>query len=168
MWCAMLCGVQPITFSMQFRGHTTPLEPGVLTARASAPSGALVTRIDGDGVHGTFEAVEGEEALLERRLTFFDDTSFEEVGTISFGNGNALRFRSVDAGALVRSPDPQLRQGTSAWEIDGGAGAFAAASGRIVSNFLVSDTGELTDHELGVLFLPPPGSREANGRRNAE
>ena len=166
MWSAILCGVHPITFSMQFRGQTTPLEPGVLTARASAPSGALVTRIDGSGVHATFQAVEGDEALLERRLTFFDETSFEEVGTISFGNGNALRFRSVDAGALVPSPDPQLRQGTSAWEIDGGAGAFAEATGRIVSNFLVSETGELTDHELGVLFIPSPGSPEANGGRS--
>jgi hypothetical protein len=164
--CGMICGMQPVTFSMQFRGHTTPLSPGVLTARASAPSGALVTRIDGDGVHGTFEAVEGDEALLERRLTFIDETSFEEVGTISFGNGNALRFRSVDAGALVPSPDPQLRQGTSAWEIDGGAGAFAAATGRIVSNFLVSETGELTDHELGVLFIPGLGSAEDNGTRS--
>jgi hypothetical protein len=158
--------MQPVTFSMQFRGHTTPLSPGVLTARASAPSGALVTRIDEDGVHGTFEALEGEEALLERRLTFLDETTFEEVGTISFGNGNALRFRSVDAGALVPSPDPELRQGTSAWEIDGGAGAFAAATGRIVSNFLVSETGELTDHELGVLFIPGGGAAEVNGTRS--
>jgi hypothetical protein len=158
--------MQSVTFSMQFRGLTTPLSPGVLTARASAPSGALVTRIDGNGVHGTFQTVDGDEALLERRLTFLDETSFEEVGTISFGNGNALRFRSVDAGVLVQSSDPALRQGTSAWEIDGGAGAFAAATGRIVSNFLVSDTGELTDHELGVLFIPSPGSPEANGGRS--
>jgi hypothetical protein len=158
--------VQSITFSMQFRGHTTPLSPGVLTARASAPSGGIVTRIDHDGVYGTFAAVDGDEALLERRLTFLDDTSFEEVGTISFGNGNALRFRSVDPGALVPSSDPALRQGTSAWEVDGGAGAFAAATGRIVSNFIVSETGELTDHELGVLFIPGTGSPEGNGGRS--
>ena len=158
--------MQSITFSMQFRGHTTPLSPGVLTARASAPSGGIVTRIDPNGVHATFEAVDGDEALLERRLTFFDETSFEEVGTISFGSGNALRFRSVDPGALVPSPDPALRQGTSAWEIDGGAGAFAAGTGRIVSNFLVSETGELTDHELGVLFIPGSESPEDNGGRS--
>ena len=158
--------MQSITFSMQFRGRTTPLSPGVITARASAPSGGMVTRIDSEGVHATFEAVDGDEALLERRLTFFDETSFDEVGTISFGNGNALRFRSVDSGALVPSLDPSLRQGTSAWEIDGGAGAFAAATGRIVSNFLVSETGELTDHELGVLFIPCQGSPEANGGRS--
>ncbi len=143
----------PVAFSMQFRGHATLLAPGVLTARASAPSGGLVTRIDRDGIHGTFEPLEGEEALLERRLTFLDETRFEEVGTISFGNGNALRFRSLDTGKLAPSADPELRQGTAAWELDGGAGAFAGASGRIVSNFLVSDTGELTDHELGILFL---------------
>jgi hypothetical protein len=152
--------MQPVAFSMQFRGHTTLLSPGVLTARASAPSGGLVTRIDANGVHGAFESADGNEALLERRLTFIDDTAFEEVGTISFGNGNALRFRSVDAGTLVPSPDPELRQGTSAWEIDGGAGAFAAARGRIVSNFLVSESGELTDHELGVLFIPDPARSE--------
>ena len=143
----------PLAFSMEFRGHSTLLSPGVLTARATAPSGGLVTRIDRDGVHGSFEPAEGEEALVERRLTFLDETRFEEVGTISFGNGNALRFRSVDAGTLVASADPRFRQGAAAWEIDGGAGVFFGASGRIVSNFLVSESGELTDHELGVIFV---------------
>jgi hypothetical protein len=146
-----------IAFSMEFRGHSTPLTPGVLAARASAPSGALVTRIDGDGVHGAFEPVDGAEALLERRLTFLDESSFEEVGTISFGAGNALRFRSVGLGTLAPAPQPGLRQGTAAWAIDGGAGALAGAQGRIVSNFLVSESGELTDRQLGVLFLDPEG-----------
>jgi hypothetical protein len=144
-----------IAFSMEFRGHSTPLTPGVLAARASAPSGALVTRIDGDGVHGVFEPRDGAEALLERRLTFLDESSFDEVGTISFGGGNALRFRSVGLGSLDASPDPAFRQGTAAWAIDGGAGAFAGARGRIVSNFLISDAGELTDRQLGVLFVDP-------------
>jgi len=145
--------MRAIAFSMEFRGRSTELMPGVLTARGTAPSGALVTRIDGAGPHGTFEPVRGDEALLERRLTFLDDTRFEESGTISFGAGNALRFRSVGTGALSPSPEPGLRQGTAAWEIDGGAGALAGASGRIVSNFLVADSGELTDRQLGVVFL---------------
>jgi hypothetical protein len=147
--------IHPVWFSMQFRGHSTRLSPGVLTARGSAPSGGLVTRIGRDGVHGSFEPVAGDEALLECRLTFLDDTRFEEVGTISFGNGNALRFRSVEAGTLVGSPDPGLCQGTATWEVDGGAGAFERATGRIVSNSLVSETGELTDNQLGVLFVEP-------------
>jgi hypothetical protein len=133
--------MQPIHFSIEFRGHSVALTPGVLTARATAPSGGLTASLD-DG-----------EVLLERRLTFLSETSFEDAGTISFGNGNALRFRSVGLGSLGPSADPGLRQGTAAWVVDGGAGAFAGASGRIVSNFLVAAGGELTDHQLGVVFL---------------
>jgi hypothetical protein len=140
--------MQPIAFSFEFRGNSVALTPGVLTARATAPSDGLATSIGGDG-----------EAQLERRLTFLSDTSFEDAGTISFGNGNALRFRSVGLGSLGPSADPNLRQGTAAWVVDGGAGAFAGATGRIVSNFLVAASGELTDHQLGVVFLQ--GEEEA-------
>ncbi len=139
---------------MQFRGHATWLEPGVLLAHATAPSSALVTLIDSVGVHGSLETRDGDEAHLECRLTFQDDRSFSELGTISFGNGNALRFRSSADGTLTRSADPELRHGANVWEIDGGAGAFRGASGRIVSNFLISDTGDLTDHQLGLVFIP--------------
>jgi len=134
--------MQPIAFSFEFRGNSVALAPGVLTARATAPSDGLASSVGGDG-----------EALLERRLTFLSETSFEDAGTISFGNGNALRFRSIGLGSLGPSAEPGLRQGTAAWVVDGGAGVFAGASGRIVSNFLVAASGELTDHQLGVLFL---------------
>jgi hypothetical protein len=139
---------------MQFRGQSTRLAPGVLTAHATAPSAALVTEVSSDGVHGRLEARAGDEAHLECRLTFLDECRFDEVGTISFGSGNALRFRSATAGTLGASPAPGLRHGTAEWEVDGGAGSFEGATGRIVSNFLLSDTGDLTDHQLGVLFLP--------------
>jgi hypothetical protein len=145
--------MRQVAFSMHFRGAAAPLTPGVLTARATAPSGALVTRIDGSGPHAAFEPVDGGEAHIEWRLTFLDDVRFDEVGTISFGNGNALRFRSIAPGTLEPSADPALRQGSATWTIDGGAGVFSRASGRLVSNFLVADTGELTDHQLAIVFL---------------
>ncbi len=158
--------MQHIAFSMEFRGQSTRLSPGVLTARATAPSSALVTEVAADGLHSRLEARDGGEAHLECRLTFLDDESrFEEVGTISFGNGNALRFRSATAGTLAPSPQPNLRHGTASWEIDGGAGSFEGARGRIVSNFLLSDTGDLTDHQLGVLFLPDRQSHKRKGER---
>ena len=109
----MLVGMHHVAFSMQFRGHSTWLSPGVLTARATAPSSALVTQVDPDGVHAHLEARDGEEAHLECRLTFLDDSRFEEVGTISFGNGNALRFRSAPEGTLgsqrAAGPAPRRR-----------------------------------------------------------
>lgn len=129
-------------FSLEFRGYSTALSPGVITARGTDPNGALGSIVD-----------DGCEAQLERRLTFLDETSFEDVGTISLGAGNALRFRSIGLGSLGPSARPGLRQGTAAWIVDGGAGAFARASGRIVSNFLISDTGELTDRQLAIVFL---------------
>jgi len=131
--------MQPVAFSLEFRGYSTALSPGVVTARASAPGGQLTRN--------------GGEALLERRLTFLNETSFEEGGTISFGDGNALRFRSVGLGTIGPSPQAGLRQGTAACVIDGGSGLFAGAAGRIVSNFLISADGELTDHQLGLVFL---------------
>lgn len=147
-------------FSIQFRGQSIRLSPGVLTARATAPSCALVTLIDVDGVHGRLEPCEGGEAHLECRITLLDECRFEEVGTISFGNGNALRFRTLGEGTLTSSEMPGLSHGASSWDVDGGAGVFAGTTGRIVSNFLLSETGDLTDHQLGVLFLPGPQRKD--------
>jgi hypothetical protein len=136
-----------LAFSLEFRGYSTELSPGVLTARATAPANGVTA----DGA---------AEALLERRVTFLSETSFEDAGSISFGNGDALRFRSVGLGTFGPSPEAGLRHGTATWAVDGGAGVFAGASGRIVSNFLVAATGELTDHQLGVLFLPQAKEEE--------
>lgn len=144
---------------MHFRGHSTSISPGVLTARATCPSAALLTRIDADGVHGAVEPLPGDEAHLECRLTLRDGGLYDEVGTISFGNGNALRFRTTGVGTIEQSPDPALRHGSASWEIDGGSGVFDAARGRIVSNLLVSESGEITDHQLGVVFLPETVAR---------
>jgi hypothetical protein len=157
----MLVRMRHLAFSMQFRGQSTRLSPGVVTAQATAPSAALVTRVDEEGVHGRLELGDGDEAHLECRLTFLDETRFEEVGTISFGNGHALRFRTVVEGTIEPSAEPGLRHGSVAWIVDGGAGALHGATGRIVSNFLLSDTGDLTDHQLGVLFLPDSERKDA-------
>ena len=136
----MLVGMHHVAFSMQFRGHSTWLSPGVLTARATAPSSALVTQVDPDGCTRTWRRETAKEAHLECRLTFLDDSRFEEVGTIELGNGNALRFRSAPEGTLAPSAQPGLRHGAACWVLDGGAGAFQGASGQIVSNFLPSPT----------------------------
>jgi hypothetical protein len=145
--------VPVVTFALQFRGYATPLSPGVVTARANAPSCALVGQIDADGLQGSVEPRAGGEAHLECRLTFLDTERFEEAGTISFGSGNTLRFRSVGHGSLVTSPSAGLRHGAVVCDVDDGAGAYLGATGRIVSNFLVSETGDLTDNHLGLLFL---------------
>jgi hypothetical protein len=123
-------------YSLEFRGHATPLEPSVLLTRASAPRG------------------EDCEALLEARVTLLEGGEFELAGTVGFGSGNALRFRSHGRGVIERSPEPGLRLGSAICDIDGGSGELESAAGRITSSFLISETGELTEHQLGLVFVP--------------
>ena len=91
-----------------------------------------------------------------------------ELGTIVFGRGNVVRFRSACAERSPACPDPNLRRGAVIAEVEGGEGQFAAAEGFITSNFLVSDTGEVTDHQLGLIFvqdrLYEPGGREQHAQ----
>jgi DNA-binding CsgD family transcriptional regulator len=49
----------------------------------------------------------------------------------------------------------------------GGEGKFAGARGRIASNFLLSDTGELTDNQFGLIFVGPSVPQQP-ARRNPE
>jgi hypothetical protein len=61
------------------------------------------------------------------------------------------------------SADEHLRHGTATIHVVGGTGQFAGATGQITSNFVLSDTGELTDNQLGMVFLqtrPPRASAE--------
>src|SRR6476659_11299061 len=100
---------QPLVYSLQFRGRITSLSSRVLEQRASAPSQALITTVDANGLAGRVEAGEGEEALLVSRLVLADDGSFDQSGTIEFAPGHVLAFRSDGAARLGRSPDPHLR-----------------------------------------------------------
>lgn len=145
---------KPVTYTLQFRGVASQVAPGVLSLRASAPGGALRTVLDDQGVRATYEPEAGDEALLEARMVVSDD-SFEAVGSVNFGSSHAFRFRSR-GGRLTPTPDSHLRQGTASGEVEGGIGQFANASGRITSNFFISDTGELTDNQLGLVFIGAP------------
>jgi hypothetical protein len=147
--------MRPITYSLQFRGQAVELYRG-LRKQGRAPGCALVTSLTPGGLEARYVwACDDDEALFESTLAFTGDSSFEELGTIHFARGHALHLRGV--GELAASPDPHLRQGTVAWEVTGGEGAFAGARGRVTSNVLLSDTGDLTESQLGVVFTS--GSR---------
>jgi hypothetical protein len=119
-----------VTFTRRMRGHMTVVGPGVLDAE-------LFTR----------------GARMATRLVFSDEATFREEGTIDFGNGNAVRFRSLESGRLEPAPDGSVRHGTSVLEVAGGAGRYAGASGRITSNFVLLPDGEITDEQVVVLFI---------------
>ncbi len=141
---------------MQFRGESAQLTAGVLNASMTAPSCTLVTTIDGEGLHGRFQSAPGGEASFRLRLVFVGGGGSDESATIVFGAGNAVHLRSVGSVVVGGSPDPHLRHGTLMWQVTGGEGQFEHAEGRISSNLLVSDTGDVTDNQIGVIFVQVP------------
>ena len=157
--------MKPITYSLQFRGRASPVGSDRMRFRLTAPSSALVTRLGPDGVHGAFEDVAGGDAALEAELSLHEQSTFEDGGTIQFGYGNSVRFRSVGLGRLVECPDRNLRHGTVVREVEDGNGQFERAEGLITSNFLVSDTGEVTDNHFGLIFVRAGRSEAASAVR---
>jgi hypothetical protein len=151
----------PLVYALQFRGFVTPVAANVLEARASAPAGAVVTTIGSDGLAGRVDARDSDEALLVARMIVAGGR-LDVQGRLLVGHDNVLWFRSLGSSRLTRTTEPELRQAAAVYEIAGGEGQFAAASGRITSNLLLSDSGDLTDTHLGVLFLTrDPSTRHA-------
>lgn len=130
--------MQTFPFALELRGHATPVSPDVLLTRAH-------------GVHALFGG--DAEALLEGRLSLLDERTFELAATIGLGDGSAIRLRTVEPGSLAAADTEGLRAGTAICEIDRATGLLAGATGRVVSSFLLSDTGELTDMQAGTLVV---------------
>jgi hypothetical protein len=51
------------------------------------------------------------------------------------------------------SADARYSAGAVTWKVEGGEGQFEGASGYITSNFMVTEDGEVTDYQFGVIFL---------------
>ena len=64
---------------------------------------------------------------------------------------------------MRRASDPDLRQGTVVWTVEGGDGQFEGAFGLITSNFLLSATGDLTENQLAVVFALAETEAHAGG-----
>lgn len=141
----------PVTYALQFRGQAEGARE-VAHATSRAPSTMLVSVVDRDGPHGHFEAVGASEALYRVRL----DEHGPVEGEIDFGGGNALHVRTAKRVAPQQAAAPHLHHGAALLEIVGGTGRLASATGWITSNFLLSDSGDLTDNHLALLFLERP------------
>jgi hypothetical protein len=142
-----------LRYALEFRGEAVHDGDGLLL-RASAPSCTHETRLENEGIVAHFFFGDcTEEAILESRLLLGRDGTFAAVVTIDFGHGHELWGQTIDPGRLARSADEYLRHGSATIHVIGGSGQFEGATGKITSNFVLSDTGELTDNQLGMLFL---------------
>jgi len=133
--------VKPVAFALELHGEAVELDPGRLWVEARAT--------------GTVDGIGDGEAVCRRDFELTDDGSLLEKGELSFGAGDAITFSA--RGRLRASPDPRFRHGTAVLEVTGGRGRLVGARGFVTSNFLLSITGELTDHHQGLLFVTGRG-----------
>jgi hypothetical protein len=146
-----------LMYIMQFQGYAAPVgaTPHVLQVITIASSCTITTAIGAEGVHGTLQPTGGGKAAFESEVTFTGETTFQESGSITFGEGDhRLSFSTVGQGYLGPGAEPGLTQGAVTWHVDHGEGQLAGASGLITSNFCVSATGEVSDYHCGVLWVP--------------
>jgi hypothetical protein len=146
--------MKQVIYAMQFKGKAGPgMAANVLKASTSASSSTITSVVDAQGVQGKIEPAPGGKAEFESEVTVTGDTSFSEKGSIRFGDGNRLHFSSIEHGYLGDSAEPKLKSGAVMWRVESGEGQFAGATGYITSNFTLSDTGEVTDNQFGVIFV---------------
>jgi hypothetical protein len=158
--------MRQISYTMQFKGEVRPVgtSPNVMKVTTVAVSCMYTTVVGPHGVQATIESAVGEQATFESEMTFLggfessEGTSageggFKETGMITFGEGeHLLRFSTIGQGYIGPSAELNLRQGAVMWQVESGEGQFKGAQGLITSNFIISDTGEVTDHHMGIIF----------------
>lgn len=144
-----------LVFALQFRGNAGPVagsDGKRLWARTAASSQTLRTTLDTHAVRASVEPGPGS-ASFESEVEVLEDGSFREAGTIIYGGAGHVRFRTLGRGVLGASGIDGLQRGAVIWEVEGGDGEFAGASGLITSNFSVDGAGEVLDSQFAQLFL---------------
>jgi len=151
-----LLTMREVVFALEFKGTagSVPGSPSKRQARSTAPSQTLSTVLGADGVRARIEPGAGERAVLESRVERFDDGSFVEDGTITYGSAGSVSFETLGRGRVGPAPVPGWVVGGVVWTITRGDGAFAGAQGVITSNFTVSTDGVVIDHHVTRLYLP--------------
>jgi hypothetical protein len=107
-----------------------------------------------DGVRVSVDGIEGESAVLESRVERFEDGTFVEDGTITYGGAGSVSFETLGRGWVGPAPRAGWVVGGVVWTITAGNGAFAGARGLITSNFTVGAAGDVVDHHVTRLYLP--------------
>ena len=148
--------MKQIVFALQFKGSAGPVPgaEGKLRAKTTASGQVLRTVLTGKDVQGTVEPAGGGSATFESEVQIIGEGTFVESGSITYGSVGKVTFKTVGRGILGPSGIQDLQRGAVIWEVTGGEGQFAGATGLITSNFTVGAAGEVVDNHFTQLFLP--------------
>lgn len=145
--------MRQIIYAMEFKGQAEPAGDGVFNAATRSASTRLTSSVGSNGLESRLETIDGGDAEFTSEVRLTGDTSFDETGTISFGDGNSFEFSTIGEGYLAPSPEDGLNYGAISWRIEGGSGQFEGANGIITSNFTLSNEGVVTDRQFGVIWV---------------
>ncbi len=159
--------MHPVLFTLQFRGSAAPVPgtEGKLAAKTTARSQVHRTALEQTGVQAHVEVGGGSPARFESEVEMAGPGTFVESGRITYGKAAALTFRTVGQGILGPSGIEGYQRGAVIWEVTGGEGRFAGASGLITSNFSVGPKGEVVDTHVTHVVLPGEAQAAARPRR---
>lgn len=148
--------MRQLSFVLQFQGSAALVvgSPQTLQAQTTAANQSFRTVLGADGIEATLEALGGGQATFASRVVVNADGSFDETGTITYGSLGSVEFRTLGQGYMFPSGIEGLQRGGVLWEVTGGTGQFAGATGVITSNFSVSSEGKVVDNHFAVLYLP--------------
>jgi hypothetical protein len=150
--------MRTIHYSLHFRGRISSVIAGgkALRSTGSATSCTVTTTVRASGLEGALTPTQGDLAFLDSELRVTGNDSFQERGTIAFGDDSEhlIRFSTIDRGHLTPGYEPGLVAGIASCSISGGEGQFNEASGFITSTFTLTDSGELNNFHSGLIFLP--------------
>jgi hypothetical protein len=155
--------MRQFVYAVRFRGeaHWTGVDGNLLRIVARSTGSAMRSWFDRDGLHGEVDDVAGGEIRLESELTITGATTFQEIGTIAFGErGDCLRVSSCGSGHLEPAGQEGERSGAAVLQVDGGERRFAGARGLITSTYAVDAAGAVTVLQLGSLLLRDGGPDE--------
>lgn len=148
--------MKQVMFPLQFKGSAGPVEgaEGKLRAQTSASGQVWRTAVTASGVQPLLESAGSGSATFESEVTMTGEGTFLEAGSIAYGTAGKVTFKTVGQGILGPSGIEGLMRGAVIWEVTGGDGAFAGATGLITSNFTVGAAGEVVDNHFVQLYLP--------------
>ncbi len=145
-----------IVYAMQFKGTASPVSgsPPTFKVAATSPSCSITSQAGPGGLESNIQPMGSGRASFESQVTLTGDGSFDESGTITFGEGgNSLRFSTVGEGHIGPSPESGVNHGAVMWRVEGGEGQFEGATGLITSNFTFSEAREVVDNQFGLIYV---------------
>ncbi|HYP05795.1 MAG TPA: hypothetical protein VER03_06130 [Bryobacteraceae bacterium] len=149
--------MRQLIYTMHFRGQASPSaeHPKVLRTASSGTSCTLETVVNSAGVETTLHPAAGDLAFLESEVRLAGGDAFEGQGVLTFGDEgeHELRFATVHPGHLGPTGVSGLMAGSVSWHVKGGTGRFESATGLITSTFTLSDSGDVSEYQCGLIFL---------------